>query len=274
MAGGADNAQQRAEQPERPAHATTTAVDERLGQTSALKARKNGKSQTMTTTFQILRRFTLIQWKRLISLGLTVFGAPGFTTLTKLELNTFFPKRCMKLGPRGLKAFFVGKPDLLSPTVWLAVPGRRWKIIRVSWTQWRALEDEYITDDRDKIIFPDGRQEDLEIVHGEHEARPPVDMSDATLPGATATPSGRPRGWTAESGLTYTQFRQQQEVLEDELSSDETDAADLVAPTNATNPENDHVLLTKSHARSTTCMLQSKAGRSTSRSRSRRHSPT
>ena len=205
---------------------------------SATKQRTSGTvAKKWVTTFQLLRRM-LAPWKRI---SLTVFGAPGYVTLTKLELNTYFPKRCMKLGPRGIKAFFVGKPDLMSPTLWLAVEGKKWKVIRVSWTQWRPLEDDYITDVRDEIVFPEGRHEDIEIVHGEHEMRPPTD--DAEDSATTAVPAGRPRGWTKECGLTYAQFRQAQEI-EAGMSSDEDDATVMTAPTQEAVHGQDHLLNT------------------------------
>ena len=194
------------------------------------------RAKKWVTTFQLLRRM-MAPWKRMF---LTVFGAPGYVTLTKLELKKFFPKRCMKLGQRGILAYFVGKPDLMSPTLWVAVEGKKWKVLRVSWTQWRALEDDYIKEERDSVVFPDGRREDLEIVHGEHEMRPPTGDAEDRQPGRGA-PAGRPRGWTPECGLSYAEFRQRQEI-DAEMSTDEDDVMLMEAPTKDAVHGKDHVL--------------------------------
>jgi hypothetical protein len=216
-----------------------TTDDQRKGKPkSALKRRRSGSgAKKWVTTFQLLRRMPA-PWRRI---SLTVFGAPGYVTLTKQELNAYFPKRCMKLGPRGIQAFFVGKPDLMSPTLWLAVEGKKWKVIRVSWTQWRPQENDYITAERDKIIFPEGRHEDIEIVHGEHEMRPPTDEADDSP--SSGVPAGRPRGWTKECGLTYAQFRERQEI-DAGMSSDEENVQVVTAPARDAVHGKDHLLAT------------------------------
>ena len=204
----------------------------------------------LTLPFRILRRQHPML-KRLIKNGLWVFGAPIYATLDKVDLNKMWPDRCMKLGARGLLGYFVGKPDWLSPTVWMAVPpqkgkrGQKWKVIRVSWSRLRPVEDQYVDRARDKIVMPIGRGDDIKVIHSEHEVRPPESDEEHVQKGGGASARGRPTGWTKDCGLSYEEFRHQHE-LESSSSEDEVDV--MRAPTMIGDDE-EHMLLTHDKAK-------------------------